>query len=79
MDENYYSLNVKEVLKSLKTSEEGLTKKEAEKRLEKYGINEIEKRKRITPLQIFVRQFTSFIVVILWYRSKVFTFKNIHS
>ncbi|MCD4764482.1 MAG: hypothetical protein K8R28_10740 [Desulfobacterales bacterium] len=30
MDENYYSLNVKEVLKSLKTSEKGLTKKEAE-------------------------------------------------
>jgi len=65
MDENYYFLNIKEVLKSLKTSEEGLTKKEAEKRLEKYGINEIEKRKRITPLQIFARQFTSFIVVIL--------------
>jgi len=35
MDENYYFLNIKEVLKSLKTSEEGLTKKEAEKRLEK--------------------------------------------
>jgi len=37
------------------------TLKEAVKRLEKYGINEIEKRKRITPLQIFARQFTSFI------------------
>jgi Ca2+-transporting ATPase len=65
MGENYYSLNVKEVLKSLKTSEKGLTKKEAEQRSDKYGINEIEKRKKITPLQIFVRQFTSFIVVIL--------------
>ena len=39
MDENYYSLDVKEVLKSLKTSEKGLTKKEAEQRLDKYGIN----------------------------------------
>ncbi|MBU4260018.1 MAG: calcium-translocating P-type ATPase, SERCA-type [Proteobacteria bacterium] len=65
MSENYYSLNVKEVLTSLKTSEKGLTKKEAEQRSDKYGINEIEKRKKITPLQIFVRQFTSFIVVIL--------------
>ncbi len=39
MDENYYSLDVKEVLKSLKTSEKGLTKKEAGQRLDKYGIN----------------------------------------
>jgi len=44
MGENYYSLNVKKVLKSLKTSEKGLTKKEAEQRLDKYGIN-IESRK----------------------------------
>ncbi|MBU4313421.1 MAG: hypothetical protein KJ821_01320, partial [Actinobacteria bacterium] len=42
MDKNYYSLNVKEVLKSLKTSEKGLTENEARERLEKYGINEIE-------------------------------------
>jgi len=65
MDKNYYSLNVKEVLESLKTSEKGLTEKEARKRLEKYGANEIEKRKSITPLKIFVRQFTSFIIIIL--------------
>ena len=65
MDKNYYSLNVKEVLKSLKTSEKGLTENEARERLGKYGINEIEKRKSITPLQIFIRQFTSFIVIIL--------------
>ncbi|MBU4294051.1 MAG: HAD-IC family P-type ATPase, partial [Actinobacteria bacterium] len=66
MDKNYYSLNIKEVLKSLKTFEEGLTENEARERLEKYGINEIEKRKSITPFQIFIRQFTSFIVIILF-------------
>ena len=32
MDKNYYSLNIKEVLKSLKTSEEGLTDNEAKQR-----------------------------------------------
>ena len=66
MDKNYYSLNIKEVLKSLKTSEEGLTDNEARERLEKYGTNEIERRKSITPFKIFVRQFTSFIVIILF-------------
>lgn len=66
MDKHYYHLNIKEVLKLLKTSEEGLTDNEAKQRLEKYGVNEIEKRKSITPLKIFVRQFTSFIVIILF-------------
>ena len=66
MDKNYYSLNIKEVLKSLKTYEEGLTDNEAKQRSEKYGTNEIERRKSITPFKIFVRQFTSFIVIILF-------------
>ncbi|MBN2373773.1 cation-translocating P-type ATPase [bacterium] len=61
----YYSTDISETLKSLGTSGKGLTENEARQRLEKYGINEIEKRKRVTPLQIFVRQFTSFIVIIL--------------
>lgn len=65
MNKNYYSLNIGEVLELLKTSEKGLTENEARGRLEKYGVNEIEKRKSITPLQIFARQFTSFIIAIL--------------
>ena len=62
---NYYTLKISEAIKSLGSSEKGLTEEEAKQRLEKYGINEIEKRKRITPLHIFLRQFTSFIVIIL--------------
>ncbi|MBW2995179.1 HAD-IC family P-type ATPase, partial [Candidatus Woesearchaeota archaeon] len=62
---DYYTLNISEAIKSLKSSEKGLTEEEAKQRLEKYGVNEIEKRKGITPFQIFIRQFTSFIVIIL--------------
>jgi len=65
MDENYYSLNIEEVLRSFKTSEKGLTEEEAKNRLEKYGTNEIKKIKRISPLKIFSRQYTSFITIIL--------------
>jgi Ca2+-transporting ATPase len=65
MGENYYSLDVKSTLKSLKTSIDGLSDSEAKKRLTQYGLNELEKRKKISPLQIFLRQFTSFIVMIL--------------
>ncbi len=56
---------LKEIYKELNTSEKGLSSEEAKKRIEKYGINEIEKRKGITPLQILARQFTSFIIIIL--------------
>lgn len=65
MGERYHSLNTKAVLEALGSSSEGLTQRDARRRLEKYGVNEIERRKSITPLKIFVRQFTSFIVIIL--------------
>ncbi len=66
MDDKYYSLGVEEALKSLKTSHEGLSANEAAQRLEKHGFNEIEDKKKTTVLQIFVRQFTSFIILILF-------------
>lgn len=65
MDKNYYSLNGEEVLGSLKTSKNGLTEEESVNRLEKYGNNELKKTKGISPLKIFIRQFTSFITIIL--------------
>jgi len=61
----YYSLSVEETLKSLETSKEGLSAEEASERLKRYGFNEIEDREKTTPLKIFVRQFTSFIIFIL--------------
>ena len=43
----------------------GLSGKEVQKLLEKYGHNEIVDRPRQTPLQIFLLQFTSILVVLL--------------
>jgi Ca2+-transporting ATPase len=44
---------------------EGLTQREAAKRLERFGPNEIVDRPRQRPIQIFVTQFTSLLVVLL--------------
>jgi Ca2+-transporting ATPase len=63
--ENYYSLNVADVLKSLKSSEDGLTEREARHRLEHYGPNELEEVRRISPLQIFLCQFKNVLIMIL--------------
>jgi P-type Ca2+ transporter type 2C len=62
----YYESKIKEVFHKLDTSDKGLTNEEAKKRLEEYGVNEIEKRKKISLFRIFFRQFTSFIVMILF-------------
>ncbi len=43
----------------------GLSSEEAEKRLKKYGENEIKREKRVDTLKIFVSQFTSPLIIIL--------------
>jgi Ca2+-transporting ATPase len=61
----FYNLGAKESLKKLKTSEEGLPKKEAAARLGKYGPNELKKEKGDSALVIFLRQFKNFLILIL--------------
>ena len=65
MTKNWHSLDIDEVIKALNSSNHGLTGEEAGNRFEKVGPNELQEMKKITPLQIFIRQFTSFIVIIL--------------
>ncbi|MCK5022992.1 MAG: HAD-IC family P-type ATPase, partial [Candidatus Aenigmarchaeota archaeon] len=61
----WYQTKVKEVFKSLDTSENGLNSSEAEKRLEKYGQNIIKKEKGIGKFDILFSQFKNFLIVIL--------------
>ena len=43
----------------------GLTIEEAKEKLEKYGKNEIKRKNKISPLKIFISQFTSPLIIIL--------------
>jgi P-type Ca2+ transporter type 2C len=43
----------------------GLTNEEAERRLKKYGLNQLENRKGVSPITIFLSQFNDFIVWVL--------------
>ncbi len=61
----WHSIPVEKILKELQTSPKGLSSEEAQKRLEKYGKNEIEKKAKINPLKIFISQFTDFLILIL--------------
>lgn len=62
---NYHSLKIEEVFKGLKTSAAGLTSKEAERRLKKYGLNELPKEKVRSKTNIFLGQFKDPLVYIL--------------
>lgn len=47
------------------TSEEGLSDSEAEKRLEKYGLNKIEREACISPVRMFLSEFNDPLVLLL--------------
>ncbi|MBU0586375.1 HAD-IC family P-type ATPase, partial [Candidatus Micrarchaeota archaeon] len=62
---NWHSASQKKVFKLLSSRESGLTEIEAAERIKKYGPNELKEAKRITVLDIFLRQFRSLVVAIL--------------
>ncbi len=63
---NYHSLSVSQIIKELETNEKtGLSQYEAENRIKKYGLNELDKGKKISILKIFLSQFTNIMVIIL--------------
>jgi len=61
----FHMASSEEALKHLSSSKHGLSEKEAAKRLDHHGPNEIRRQREISPLQIFLSQFNSFIVYIL--------------
>jgi len=58
-------MQIKEVLHALQSDLKGLNSEEAELRLRKFGYNELEKRKSVSPLQIFFAQFKNIFVIML--------------
>ncbi len=62
----YFNQQVEEVLQQFEVSSQtGLSKKEVDKRTEKYGLNKLESKKQKSLISIFIEQFKSSMVVIL--------------
>jgi len=61
----WHHLITDDVLKRLETRPTGLTTSEAARRLAQVGRNEIARRKSVSPLRLFLKQFASFFVVVL--------------
>jgi Ca2+-transporting ATPase len=58
-------MDPEKVLEALKTSREGLSSEEAERRLREFGYNELVERERVTLLEIFLNQFRDIFVIML--------------
>jgi len=65
MDSTWHAIEAEEVLRALQSDPKGLSDEEAERRLHKFGYNELEKRKRASPIQIFLSQFKNIFVIML--------------
>jgi Ca2+-transporting ATPase len=61
----YYDQEKDSVLEELGVSEAGLSSEEAEKRLKKYGENELKEEEKISVLKLFLSQFKSILIIIL--------------
>jgi len=61
----WHNIRIDEIWSTLRTNPKGLTQAEAERRLQEFGYNELKERKRVTPLQIFLRQFKDIFVIML--------------
>jgi calcium-translocating P-type ATPase len=61
----YYAMSVDEIYKRFQTSDMGLSNKEAEKRQDKYGLNELPKKKKDSIFKIFFSELLDPIVLLL--------------
>lgn len=62
---DWHLLDVKSVFTELKSSEAGLSAKEAADRLVQHGPNELKEKKKKPAIMLFLEQFTDFMIIIL--------------
>lgn len=66
VNSNWYNLTDYEVLQELKVSaQNGLDSKEAKRRLELVGFNQLQEQQRTSPIKLFFNQFRDFMVIVL--------------
>jgi len=65
MSEKWHTLSAEETLERLKSNRDGLSDSEAQKRLKEHGPNELEHKKKASPVITFLKQFLSPLIYVL--------------
>ncbi len=63
---NYHAKEVADLFKELSSSWDGLSNSEAQKRIEKFGLNELPEKEARHPVFLFLKQFKSILILILF-------------
>jgi len=61
----FYQKSVEQALEALGASIGGLASEDAEKRLQQYGPNDLQEKKRATLFSMFMSQFKDFMILVL--------------
>ena len=61
----FYKKSIKEVIKSLNSSLNGLSKADAKERIKTYGYNELKEKEKTSTLKLFLETFKDPLVIIL--------------
>ncbi len=64
-EEKWHKLPLSEVYSRLNSSSTGLSSDEATGKIDKYGKNKLKEEKKISPITLFLEQFTDFLILIL--------------
>ncbi len=65
LERNWHNLSVSEVIDSLGSCIQGLTREEAKRRLAQFGPNELVEKEKTRPWILFLEQFKNFLIIIL--------------
>ncbi len=63
--QDWHAEEINTVLHNLETNRKGLNEEQVSKKLELFGPNELKEEKKTTPLELFIGQFKSILVIIL--------------
>jgi Ca2+-transporting ATPase len=62
---NWHKMDIREVVEDLDSSLEGLSTEESQRRLSKYGPNELKEKEKKSPVRMFFDQFGDFMILVL--------------
>ena len=61
----YFSIETEEILEKFNVSKDGLNEKQVDENISKYGLNELNQKKKKSVLQVFISQFNDLLIFIL--------------
>ncbi len=73
-ENRFHSKTISECLKELKSNQNGLSEEEADSRRVFYGFNIISEKKQLSPVLMFIKQFHSLMIYILFFAALISLF-----